>query len=135
VQLKTQVTTDAHTLRAGRLDIDAVKNELSIRFSNDLLLTSLAQRGPNYMAVDYGEVEKRFGEIARHIGSQATDHQITEIVRRPATKKLPEVDYGKIFENFDEARRLGETFEARRQALIASAIQTGRILTAAPNAD
>jgi len=132
VQLKTQVTTDAKTLRPGRLDIDAVKNELSIRFSNDLLLTSLAQRGANYMAVDYGDVEERFADVARHIGSEATDDQISEIVRRPATKKLPEVDYSKIFENFDEARRLGDVFEARRKALINSAIQTGRILATAP---
>jgi hypothetical protein len=56
---------------------------------NDQRSHALAALRSPYMVVDYSDVEHRFLEIARFVGSKASEKEIRDCIKSPPTKKLP----------------------------------------------
>jgi hypothetical protein len=100
------------------IDPDVLIADLTSRLANEEFCCSLAARAPDYMIVDYVNLASRFEGIARHVGSQASQDEVQEIVLRQPTSKLPPMDYSLFIANFTVVAQIGAEFEIKRQELL-----------------
>tara|TARA_R110000868_G_scaffold4419_1_gene27732 strand:+ start:1233 stop:2399 length:1167 start_codon:yes stop_codon:yes gene_type:complete len=73
--------------RGAHYPIKSAIDDMLVMFTNDLFSRAIVSaRGG--LILDYADITTRFGEIARFIGSAATDETIASAIARPLTRKL-----------------------------------------------
>jgi len=80
----TTITYDKN----ASIPFDHVVNYLLILFYNDLICRELANRASRTMFLKYGEIESRFGEVAKIVGSEAGAAEIEAVRSNPVTRRL-----------------------------------------------
>jgi len=97
--------------------VEDVRIQLDRRLRHDEIALRFNDGTRPFLHVDYTQIAEKLPEIARFIGSSASEERVREIVDTPPTVKVPKMDMRRRLRNFDELSALGEEFEAKRVAL------------------
>lgn len=100
------------------IDLHDAERNFERRLAYDQQLTLIGNNGRPYMFVDYQELAAKFTAIARHVGSQSSDEELSHVVADPPTRKLPPIRYADYVSNFEELVILGEAYEQRRREIL-----------------
>ncbi|GIX46861.1 MAG: hypothetical protein KatS3mg131_1072 [Candidatus Tectimicrobiota bacterium] len=79
-------------LAVNQESFNAIVNTVLILFVNDLVCLEIYKRAYQAMHVDYENIQERFKEIARFVGTKCSDDIIEEVIINPTTKKLQNID-------------------------------------------
>ena len=100
----------------GRVNPADCERDVKVLLAHEQWMADIGRTHPNYVRVDYADVDAAFPALVKFVGSAATAEQIADAVRRPPTLKIKAPRFEEYFTNADELLAICRGYEARRAA-------------------
>ena len=96
-----------------------ITSRLEQMYSHDLKIHELKRgRENNFMTIDYKDIPEKIYDIARFIGSNATDDEIKYNFNNPITKKIITIPYEEIFIDYNNVRNICKNKDNERMKIL-----------------